>query len=61
MPNYRQVSRCLQWLAGCLGLAMVFVRSGAQRRGVISVFRGFSSSIGKDFILAGGLGIGLSF
>ena len=52
----------LQWLAGYLGLALVFVWGGAQGRGrLISGFREFCSSIGGAFILAVGLGAGLSF
>ena len=50
----------LQWLGGYLGLAVVFVWGGASGGGLISVFRGFSAGIGGAFILAGGLGAGLS-
>ena len=47
----------LQWLTGYLGLALVFVWDGAQRE----AFSFYFSSVNKAFILAGGLGAGLSF
>ena len=52
-----------RWLAWYLGLAVVFVWGGARGGGgVISVFHGFSGSIGGAFVLVvGGLGAGLSF
>ena len=53
--------RRLQWLSGYLGLALVFVWSGAWGRGLASVFGGFLASVNKIFILAWGLGTGLLF
>ena len=46
-------------LTGYLGLALVFVRGGAQWGGVKFYFQEFSTSVNKAFILAGGLGAGL--
>ena len=46
---------------GVFGAGLVFVWNGAQGKGLIFVFREFSASIGKAFILVGGLGAGLSF
>ena len=46
-------------LTGDLGLALVFVRGGAQWGGVNFYFQEFSTSVNKAFILAGGLGAGL--
>ena len=40
---------------------MVAVIVFLSERGLISVFQEFSASVSKAFILAGGLGIGLSF
>ena len=56
----------LQLVAGYLRLALVFVWGGALRGGrggggIGPFFRGVCASIGKVFILAGGLGAGLSF
>ena len=53
----------LRWLAGYLGLALVFLWGGAQWGGgrVVSVFWEFFASSGGAFILAGGLDTGLSF
>ena len=60
----------LQVLLGCClghaGIAMlrclmVAVIVFLSERGLISVFQEFSASVSKAFILAGGLGIGLSF
>ena len=42
----------------CLMVAVIVFLS---ERGLISVFQEFSASVSKAFILAGGLGIGLSF
>ena len=43
-------------------LHLVFVWGGARRGGgLIAVSHGFSAGIGGAFILAGGLGAGLSF
>ena len=44
-----------------LGLALVFVWNSALRDGFNFSFQGFFVTIGKIFILAGGLGAGLSF
>ena len=49
----------LRWSTGYLGLALVFV--GGERGGLNCGFQGFFASIGEIFILAGGLGTGLSF
>ena len=52
-----------QWFAGVSGAGCGF-RVGwraAGGWGLISIFRGFSSSVGGACILAGGLGAGLSF
>ena len=55
----------LQWVAGCLGLALVFVWGNAQSwcggdgGGVVSIYRDFASSVGEAFILAGRLCAGL--
>ena len=47
-------------LTGYLGLALVFVRGGAQWEGGFNFyFQEFSASVNKAFILAGGLGAGL--
>ena len=47
-------------LTGYLGLALVFVRGGAQWGGGVNFyFQEFSTSVNKAFILAGGLGAGL--
>ena len=52
----------LQWLAGYLGLTLVFVwfSCGMSHSGksLISVFQEFSASIGKAFILVGGWALG---
>ena len=53
-----------QSFTGYSGLALVFVWGGALRvggGGFISIFRGFFASVGGVFVLAGGLGAGLSF
>ena len=47
----------LRWLAGYLWLALTFLWSGAQRDEFNFCF---SSFLDKNFILAGGLGTGLS-
>ena len=56
--------RGLRSVVGCLGLALVFVWGGAPwgvgGGGLIAIFRGCFTSAGGDFILAGGLGAGLS-
>ena len=52
---------CLQWLAGYLGLAWSSCGMVHGRKGLIFVFQEFSASTDKAFILAGGLGTGLSF
>ena len=56
--------RGLRSVVGCLGLALVFVWGGAPwgvgGGGLIAIFRGCFASAGGDFILAGGLGAGLS-
>ena len=44
-----------------LGLALVFVWNSALRDGFNFSFQEFFVTIGKIFILAGGLGAGLSF
>ena len=45
---------------GYLGLALVFVRGGAQWGGWVKFyFQEFSASVSGAFILAGGLGAGL--
>ena len=45
---------------GYLGLALVFVRGGAQWGGGVKFyFQEFSASVNRAFILAGGLGAGL--
>ena len=52
------------WLVAAgwyLGLALVFVWNSALRDGFNFSFQGFFVTIGKIFILAGGLGAGLSF
>ena len=52
----------LRWSTGYLGLALVFVGGGGGRGGGLNCgFQGFFASIGEIFILAGGLGTGLSF
>ena len=51
----------LQSVAGYLGLALVFVWGGALRGGLIAIFIGLFATVGGIFILAGGLGAGLSF
>ena len=43
------------------GANLVFVRMAHRGRGLIFVFQEFAASINKAFILAGGLGAGLSF
>ena len=44
-----------------MGLAWSSCGMVHKGKGLIFVFQGFSASIGKAFILAGGLGAGLSF
>ena len=51
----------LQSRRECLGLALVSMWGGALRGSLISGFQDFFASIGKAFILARGLGAGLSF
>ena len=46
-------------LTGYLGLALVFVRGGAQWGWFNFYFQEFSASVNEAFILAGGLGAGL--
>ena len=43
------------------GANLVFAWNSAQGKGLLFVFQEFSASIGKVFILAGGLGAALSF
>ena len=51
----------LQSGTGYLRLALVFVWNARRGKGLVAIFRDFFASIGKIFILAGGLGTGLSF
>ena len=51
----------LQSCRECLGLALVSMWNSALRGSLISGFQDFFASIGKTFILARGLGAGLSF
>ena len=52
----------LRLVTGCLGLALAFLGGGSPRAGggVFANFRDFFAGVGGDFILAGGLGTGLS-
>ena len=50
--------RRLQWLTGYLRLALVWCGMVHSERGLISVFKDFSASIGKAVILAGGWALG---
>ena len=52
--------RCLQYLTGYLRLTLAFMWNRAHGKSLISIFQEFSCSINKTFILAGGLGTGLS-
>ena len=51
----------LQSVAEHLGLTLVFTWKSALRERFYGYFGGFSASINKIFILAGGMGTGLSF
>ena len=55
------LERILQWLTEYLRLTLVLCEMAHSGKSLIYVFQEFSASINQAFILADGLGTGLSF